>query len=240
MTGLAKRTWPLALLVALSAAVLESARMGFSGLVVELAQAEVDRWAGLKRQPPMAEVNRVAQYFSHSLAFVGDNPWALEGLGALDLARVRISRVPDEALRFARDANTRFKKALHQRPASPYLWANLALSKLYLDEVDAEFFAALRRADDLGPWEPSTQQAVLFAGLAAWGKMDAAGRKALTGVVERGSVRNAKKMFEIVKSYGRFDMVCSLKGYHVVAGPECGKSDDAAKAVARPVARGTR
>lgn len=236
----AGKAWPVALVVALLVVVFESARLGLSGLVVGVAQQEVDRWSGLRRPPQMSEIDRVAKYFSDSLDFAGDNPWALEGLGALDLARVRVSRDPDEALRFATDARIRFRQGLRERPASPFLWANLALSKLYLDEIDAEFIGALRHADQLGPWEPSTQQVVLFAGLAAWDRLGDGERRALTAAVERGGVRNARNMFEIVKSYRRYDLVCNLKAYHVVAGAECAKASEPARIVDKPAARGAR
>jgi len=212
---------------------LQSARLGVSGLIVELAQIEMDRWTISKRQQPMAEANRVVGYFSDSLGYAPGNPWALEGLGTL----VRLSKAPAEALAFARDAYTRFRAALRQRPTSPFLWANLALSKLYLDELDEEFFAALKYADELGPWEPSSQQVVLFAALAAWAKLDAGQRQSVVNVLERGALRNAQKMFEIVKSYRRFDLVCGLISYHVVAGADCRKTADATRADI-PKARG--
>lgn len=230
----------VALFVLLCLVAVEATRLGLSGLVAELAQHEADRWASLKRPPPMTEINRVARYFSDSLDFADDNPWALEGLGVLNLARVRSSRVPGEALRFARDAHTMFRQGLHERPASPFLWANLALSKLYLDEIDAEFLGALGRADELGPWEPSTQQLVLFAGLAAWDRLGDAERKALAGVLKRGSVRNARNMFEIVKSYRRYDLICHLSEYHAVAGVDCAKSNEPARTVAKPAVKGVR
>ena len=211
--------------------LLQSARLGVSGLIVELAQIEMDRWPASSRAQPMAEVNRVAGYFSDSLGYAPNNPWALEGLGALDLARIRLSMAPAEALAFAKDAHARFRAALRQRPASPFLWANLALSKMYLDEMDDEFLAALGHANELGPWEPGSQQVVLFAGLAAWDKLDAGQRRALSRVVERGGHRNALKMFEIVKSYRRFDLVCGLTSYDAVAGAECRKAADRARGV---------
>ena len=217
--------------MALCLVIFQSARLGLSGLIVELAQIEMDRWTFSKRPQPMAEVSRVAGYFSDSLGFAPNNPWALEGLGTLDLARVRLSNAPAEALAFAKDAHGRFRAALRQRPTSPFLWANLALSKVYLDEMDDEFFAALRHADQLGPWEPGTQQVVLFAGLAAWDKLDAGQQRALSRVVERGGRRNALKMFEIVKSYRRFDLVCGRNGYDALAGADCRKAADPARAV---------
>lgn len=221
----------LLLMVALSLLVIQSVRMGLGGLVVELAQTESDRWAASKRPQSMGELNRVAGYFADSLGYFPGNPWALEGLGRLDLDRMRISRLPDQALAFATDARKRYREALRQRPTSPFLWANLALAKLYLDEMDAEFFAALGHANELGPWEPGTQQVVLFAGLAAWDKLDAGLQGALSRAVERGGRRNASKIFEIVKSYRRFDLVCGVNGYDVVAGAECRKAAGPARVI---------
>jgi hypothetical protein len=205
-------------------ASMQAARLGVSGLIVELARYEVDAWTASGKPQSIAAYTRVAGYYADSLDIVADNPWALEGLGALDLARVRLSRVPQEALGFARDARMRFREALRQRPATPFLWANLALAKLYLDEIDAEFLAAIRHADELGPWEPRSQQVVLFVSLAAWDKLDAAGKRAVVRVLERGGVHNPTKMFEIVKSYQRFDLVCRLSSYDAVAGAECRKA----------------
>lgn len=217
------RLAPIVLFVVAALVAAQSARMGLSGLIVELGQAEQDRWVATRRPPGLVEANRVAGYFAASLSYYPGNPWALEELGGLDLRRMRLSRKPGDALAFARAARLRFREGLRQRPTSPFLWANLALAKLYLDELDAEFLAALTHADELGPWEPASQQVVLVAGLAAWDKLDAAQRRLVVGVVERGAVRNSVKMFEILRNFGRFDLVCARRSYDSVAANECGK-----------------
>lgn len=199
-----------------------------AGLFVQTAQFEADRWTSASRTPGMAEIGRIAKYFAESLEYAPDNPWALEGLGALDLASMRASGIPREALAAARDAHTHFRRALLRRPTSPFLWANLALTKLYLDEIDSELLAALRHADELGPWEPGVQATILFVGLAAWQDLDPGLRQALVRTVERGASRNARKMFEIAKSYGRFDLVCAMEQYRAVGGPDCAKAAAAA------------
>jgi hypothetical protein len=213
----------------LLAAGVQSARLGMTGLIAELGQHEVDRWTASSRPRDMREVSRVARYFTDSLDYWPDNPWALERLGALDLARMRLSTVPRQALAYTWAARLRYREALRQRPTSPYLWANLALSKLYLDQVDDELFTALRNADELGPWEPATQQTVLFVGLAAWEKLDSGLRQRIGGVLERGAVRNPAKMLEIVKSFGRTDLICGMKGYHVKGRSPCGNADQTAQ-----------
>ena len=221
--GLRTRVAGFGLLAAVGLAFFLSAKMGLAGLIVELAQQEADRWESAPRTLNPRELTRVAGYYSDALAYAPDSPWALEGLGVLNLRRVKLSRSASEAVAFAGAARDQFRLALRQRPTSPFLWANLALAKLYLDQPDDEFLQSLRHANELGPWEPSTQQALLFSGLAAWDRLAPADRRMMEGIVERGAARNASKLFGIVKSYRRLDLVCGLKGYDSIAAPDCRK-----------------
>lgn len=227
------RTAYAALFIFLALVALQCLRLGAAGLLVQTAQSEADRWTPAARAPGMAEISRTAKYFNESLEYTSNNPWALEGAGALDLARMRASRIPLEAHAAAREARARFRQALLQRPTSPFLWANLALSKLYLDEIDSEMLAALRHADELGPWEPSVQQTVLFVGLAVWPDLDPGMRQTLARAIERGAARNTVKMYEIAKSYTRFDLVCAIEKYRLIAGADCSKAADSGKAMDR-------
>lgn len=219
----------IALFLFLLLVTLQSARLGVAGLIVELGQQEVDRWTLSRKPYGISELNRIAGIFNDGLGLVADHPWALESLGALDLARMRLSGNPRAAKAYTQDARIRFRQALYQRPASPFVWANLALSKLYLDEVDGEFFDALRYANELGLWEPAAQQTVLFAGLAAWEKLDAGMRQQMTDVLERGASRNAEKMYAIARSFRRFDLVCGIKSYDLIGGADCRNAVGTAK-----------
>lgn len=200
-----------------------------AGLLVQTAQSEINRSTIASRTPDRQEIRSAARLFSDSLEFAAGNPWALEGLGALDLARMRASRIPREALAVTRDARVRFREALLLRPTSPFLWANLALSKLYLNQIDDELLTALRHANELGPWEPNVQQTVLFVGLAVWRDLDPELRQALARTIERGASRNANKIHEIVKSYARFDLICAIEKYQLIAAADCKKAAAAAK-----------
>ncbi len=227
------------LFIFLALTAVQCVRLGMAGLLVQTAQSEADRWTPASRAPSMAEISRTAKYFTESLEYAPGNPWALEGAGALDLAKMRASRIPRQAHAAAKDARARFRQALVQRPTSPFLWANLALTKLYLDEIDDELLTALRHADELGPWEPGVQQATLFVGLAVWRDLDPALRQALERTIERGASRNAKKMFEIVKSYARFDLICAIEKYQPIAAADCRKAAGTANPGA-PINKGYR
>ncbi len=213
----------LALFVALTLIAVQCARLGMAGLLVQRAQDVTDRWTSPARTPDLAEIRRADRHLTDSLDYAADNPWSLEALGALYLTRMRTARSPREALALTRDARVRFLQALKLRPTSPFLWANLALTKLYLDEFDDELRSALRHADELGPWEPTVQETILFVGLAAWQDLDSDLQQKLAGTIARGASRNPRKMFEIVKSYTRFDLVCAIEDYRHIAGPDCNK-----------------
>ena len=218
------RAAAVALFVVLALITLQVARLGISGLFAEMAQFETQRSGAAAARIGAREVGRIEGRLFNSLRHAPGNPWALEQLGALNLAKMRALTVPREAVALTRDARARFREALSQRPTSPFLWANLALAKLYLDEIDSEFFAALRYADMLGPWEPMVQQMTVFLGLAVWQHLDPAMRQALVRTLERGAFRNAEKMVQIVRSYRRFDLICGNSKYNPIVGQECGKN----------------
>lgn len=218
-----------ALFVVLALAAAQSAMLGTAHFLAQLAHTELQRWSSAKSPVAFWKVQRVEGYLRNSLRYSDDNPWALEEFAALDLARMRASVIPRQALAEARDARARLRRALRQRPTSPFLWANLALAKLYLDEIDDEFFRALRHADELGPWEPTIQQMTVFAGLAAWGRLDPASRQALAQSVERAGAHNAARMYEIVKKFRRFDLICADTQYNQVARHDCRQPAGAAR-----------
>ena len=229
------RALHVAAFILLALIAVQTARLGAAGLFVQLGQNETDAWPAAPRSPSAAELGRGAKYFADGLDYVSDYPWALEGAGATDLARMRASTRPREALAAAEDAHRRFREALQLRPTSPFLWANIALTKLYLDEIDAELFAALRHADELGPWEPTVQRTILFVGLARWADLAPDLKQMLLQTIRRGADRDARNLFEIAKSYTRLDLVCAIEEYRRIAGSAC---DRAAQTV-KPGAAGT-
>ena len=188
----------------------QAGKAGLSDHYVQLADREITRWLTPGNKARGDELARVEQHLSDSLRYWPHNAWALEEMGTNELRRM--TAVPDPALAVAavRSAYDYFRLTLIQRPSSPFAWEKLARSKLYLEELDDEFLAALRHADELGPWEPDVQQAVIFLGLAAWQKLGPAQQAAVIRTLERATLRNAPKVTEIVKSFNRLDLLCAI------------------------------
>lgn len=199
----------------------KAVQQGLSDFYVQSARQEIELWSVPKRPLRGDEWPRIMGYLDRSLAIAPGNAWALEELGVLHLRRVGVATQPGQALASARAAYANLRKALVQRPSSPFAWANLAQAKLLLDEIDAELFEALGRATALGPREPEAQQTVAFVGLAAWHNADAAQRSTIVTAFDRMAARNPDKAVDIARAFNRLDLVCDKAATLKVAGTAC-------------------
>ncbi|TAK71702.1 MAG: hypothetical protein EPO19_04530 [Betaproteobacteria bacterium] len=183
---------------------------GLSNFYAQSAQLEIERWSKPGQTLRGDEGTRVMQYLGSSLDHSPNNPWPLEVMGTLQLRSMSAAKDPQLAMAAARGANVNFRMALAQRPTSPFAWASLALTKLYLGEQDEELFRALERAEELGPWEPEVQQAVVFVGLTLWNRLNPAQQATVVRAMDRGARRNPGKIAEIAKTFDRIDLFCGL------------------------------
>lgn len=202
--------WAGALILLLLLLAFKAGKEGMSNFYAQSAHMEIERWS--KPGPAMRgeEGARVLQYLATSLDYSPHNPWPLEEIGTLQLRAMRTARDTQLAEAAARSANQNFRMALLARPTSPFAWANFALSKLYLGEQDDALFRALARAEELGPWEPEAQQAVIFAGFAVWDRLNPAQQAAVIRAMQRGARRDPAKIAEIAQAFARIDLFCAL------------------------------
>jgi len=102
-----------------------------------------------------------------------------------------------------------WREAARMRPGSPYAWASIALLKLRLGVTDAEFYGALERAAQFGPWEPPVQIAIADAGLATWRRLAPAARDLVIADLERALLRQASEVRRIAVAHGTLPLVCA-------------------------------
>ena len=98
------------------------------------------------------------------------------------------------------------------RPASPFTWAAIALSKVQIGEADAEFKAALLNAASLGPWEKDVQFVVVNLGLAFWDDLPTETQAAVKGQFVNAALRNPAEMASLAQIHGRLALVCEWPG----------------------------
>lgn len=117
------------------------------------------------------------------------------------------------AMEARRSAYHQYKQSISLRPTWPYLWARLAVVKFRMNEIDEEFFHAMHRSDEFGPWEPSIQKTIISLGLFNWGLYNNEERQFILDVIakslnyiERGHSLN---ILNLTKSYGLLSEVCA-------------------------------
>ena len=113
-----------------------------------------------------------------------------------------------------REAYTHYKKAISLRPTWPYAWVNLALVKYRLGETDDEFYYALHKADELGPWEPGVQRVIVDIGLHYWNSLSSDERKFVLNIIEKSLKHTARKhsidVLDLTKRYGKLELMCLI------------------------------
>ena len=211
--------WSAALILLLLLLAFKAGKEGLSNFYVQSARQEVERWSKPGQRLRGDEGARVMQYLAQSLRYAPHNPWTLEELGTIQLRTIATATDPKLAVAAARSANVDFRMVLVERPTSPFAWANLALSKLYLNERDAELIQALQHAAELGPWEPGVQQTVIFVGFAVWNQLNPAQQAMVTLAMQRGARRDPGKIAAIAKSFDRIELFCAINS-HVSQGRE--------------------
>ncbi len=141
------------------------------------------------------------------------NPHYVEQVARLrELQALRLD-ARDPAKREAlRQALAQYREAAAMRPGSPYVWANIAMLKAQLNDMDFEFYGALERAGRLGPWEPQVQIAMVDVGMATWGWLAKPGREWVLGAMERGLLRQAPEIRRIAIVHGSLPRLCADVG----------------------------
>ncbi len=100
------------------------------------------------------------------------------------------------------------KKALQLRPQWPYSWANLALMKSHMQQLDVEFLYAINQAAQYGPWEISSNQAIVQAGFTSWQKLSGTMQQKILDALERIYQQAPHSARALLKHYALASTVC--------------------------------
>lgn len=108
-----------------------------------------------------------------------------------------------QALKYAR-------RALLKKPSWPYLWDDLFLSKIRLEQIDNELTGAMERAVTLGPWEEPVQYDIAFDGLDEWENLTAAAQQTVLKAMEQilSMQKNPKSLYEDMEEYDNIVELC--------------------------------
>ena len=152
---------------------------------------------------------------SIALEFDPDNPRFHEYLAlAIEGRYAYIAPKNEEAMPSRRAAYKHYKDSISIRPTWPYAWVNLALVKYRLGETDDEFYHALHKADELGPWEPGVQRVIADVGLHYWGSLSREERGFVLNIIDK-SLHHAERnhsmdVLALTKRSGMLELMCLI------------------------------
>jgi len=186
---------------------------GVGDVVAHQSRIIMDEWASGKKTVDKREWNAAHQSLLSALKLSPGNPDYLALLGNLYEWRVANKSLNSQETALEVIADYRmalefYRRALKQRPAYAFYWANIAVVKSILGEVDQEYYQAIERALVLGPWEPGVQLKIADATLGVWYLLDDNGWDKMLTNVERGLESNPTKMMTIAKQAQVLNKLC--------------------------------
>lgn len=102
------------------------------------------------------------------------------------------------------------RQALMIKPTWPFLWNELVLIKVSLQQFDSELTGAIERAVNLGPWEKSVQYDIAFTGLDYWDNLEIAAHQWITMAMDKTLImqKNPKLLLDDVFAHPNIGKLC--------------------------------
>jgi hypothetical protein len=198
---------PLALLlIGLALGMLQA------GIASQRAERYLQHWQRLG-EPPSPQAWAVARQAAQRAQerYPVANGEYLDRLGRVSTWQPLAPLLSTEGQALRREALGAFRRSLAVRPGWPWTWARLAHAKFDLEELDAEFDLALRRASELGHGRLEVNRDLASLGLLAWNDLNI-GQRTLTLEAARRTVthspQQARFIYDLARSSGQVDPLC--------------------------------
>ena len=175
------------------------------------------RWEAGKVKPQPEDVAAAIAGLRAALAYEPGNPNLHSDLGRIEYWRVRAGSLADADSRAARQAaQDGFRQAALLRSTSGHTWANIALTRFMLGQVDIEFTHALEQTLRWAPWQPQLQLSAIQLGLATWQVLTPSTQQLLAEAIRRQAewkmVDQKPALIRLLLSYGRLELGCPWAG----------------------------
>ena len=108
------------------------------------------------------------------------------------------------------EATREFRRALAQRPAWPYFWANLALAKAEAGLFDEEFDRAVRRVYETGPWEPQLQLMMIRLGFVEGSRVGPESRALMDRLMVNAVQTQPLQVMALADSPSQMAQICEV------------------------------
>lgn len=176
----------------------------------------IDRWRAGKVVLDPVRLDELHAQLNRAVALDPGNALIEFELATLQLSRLGRWNLVDPVVR-ARlaEARDRYARAAMLRPTWERAWANLALCRYALGQIDGEFFAAMELSLRHGPWNQQTQMSTIRIGLAAWPLLPTELQSRLRLAIHRQAhwrlAPQATTLRAVMTSLRRTELLCLLE-----------------------------
>lgn len=197
----------------LAAGIYTAAKRGLADAHYTNARLELSAGATEKRTPRPEAIGPALASLREARVYEPSNPHYVEQVARLrELEALRLGARDPARREGLRQSLAQYREAAAMRPGSPYVWANIAMLKARLNDMDFEFYGALERAGRLGPWEPQVQLAMVDTGMATWDWLAKPARGWVLGALERGLLREVVEIKRMAAVHGNLARICNDAG----------------------------
>lgn len=207
LSRIARLAVALAGIALLAFAAQDSVRRGIEDWRSTRGIHDIRIWTEGRAVPSREQWTRAVDTLREALRLAPRNPELWEYLGyAYDIGSRNFA--PAGWSVYTEFALIYFRQAAALRPAFPYSWTGVAVTKYRLGQLDDEFRQAFSSAMRLGPWEPGLQIITSDLGLALWDSLDSALKEQVRENWRRTAVRQADQLARLAISHGRAGVLC--------------------------------
>ncbi len=173
--------------------------------------AMLDRWYAHSDAATLPEWQELELFALSSLQGNEDNATMLNAVGRLyDYRSAKMEKSWREKKLYGEQAIVYYWQVTQNRPAWPYGWMNLALSRARLNMFDDEFERSLLQLLQTGPWESATLPTIVQLSLFSWRYLDADSHQLILDYFITAQEKRSGEVARVVKSSGRLGFYCAL------------------------------
>lgn len=117
-------------------------------------------------------------------------------------------------------AAVHFREAIRLQPTWPHAWNDLSRVKFRLSEIDQEYYEAVHKAAEMGPWEPVIQDNIISMGVVSWEQLPEAEKpvflQVMSNSLQHGNRTHAMKMFDFLYKTDHIPDIAPINPHAVI------------------------
>ena len=185
-------------------------RWGLADLISYPAKQQLDLW---QEQAPinLSDTTEAMKWIKKARRLDPSNPNYMKYQAQIFQWRARIAKSNNNEFNdHLEKAKELYIESIVLRPTWPFDWIAFASIKAQLQEFDDEFSNAIKRSDELAPWEYQIQVKLIRLGFSHWNNLTSGEQDIIHKSFDRAMQgKQAMHFIKIAKKYEQLELFCA-------------------------------